>query len=29
MRRDAAIDYIYENNNVTQEYVKAEESEEE
>ena len=29
MRRDAAIDYIYENNNVTQEYVEAEESEEE
>ena len=27
MRRDAAIDYIYENNNVTQEYVEAEETE--
>lgn len=27
MRRDAAIEYIYENNNVTQEYVEAEEAE--
>lgn len=28
MRRDAAIDYIYENNNVTKEYVEAEDTEE-
>lgn len=27
MRRDAAIDYIYENNNVTTEYVEAEDAE--